>query len=344
LTIIGSSSNNLSSSVSLLNSEFDPCIVQSSNRLVIRVHILRLNTKIHTGVVLTVQAKLELNMYRVKIRERYDHLSRSYRRVADYILSNYYEVSFMTAAQLAAVVNVDTTTVVRFSQRLGYNGYPDLLANIRAQVKNEIYASYTPQELAPDDPAGLFRDRVEQERRNLSQMSVHNPPDHVALIAAMIEQAERILLVAEGYAGSVAEMAAAQLRHRGIAAVAVEHDLVKRASTLLSVDAETLVIGLSATTYSDDVARSLEFARERGAATLGIVGSLASPVNRVSDQIIYAPTDASGPLPSIVALVAATSILVQIAGKDDAASVEQYQTAFAETYGFLLQRTTEDKL
>ena len=67
-------------------------------------------------------------MYREKIREYYEHLSRSYRKVADYIMSNYYEVSFMTAAQLAYSVGVDTTTVVRFSQRLGYNGYPELAA------------------------------------------------------------------------------------------------------------------------------------------------------------------------------------------------------------------------
>ena len=76
-------------------------------------------------------------MYREKIREYYDHLSRSYRRVADYIMSNYYDVSFMTAAQLAFAVGVDTTTVVRFSQRLGYNGYPELLNDIRDQVRQK---------------------------------------------------------------------------------------------------------------------------------------------------------------------------------------------------------------
>src|SRR3972149_3313329 len=109
-------------------------------------------------------------MYREKIREYYDHLSRSYRKVADYIMSNYYEVSFMTAAQLAYAVGVDTTTVVRFSQRLGYNGYPELLQDIREQVKTEIYAAYDPQTLPPDDPAGLFKDRVTQEQQNLQQM------------------------------------------------------------------------------------------------------------------------------------------------------------------------------
>jgi len=118
-------------------------------------------------------------MYREKIREYYDHLSRSYRKVADYIMSNYYEVSFMTAAQLAYAVGVDTTTVVRFSQRLGYNGYPELLQDIREQVKAEIYAAYEPQALTPDDPAGVFKDRTIQEQENLQQVLVHNPPEHI---------------------------------------------------------------------------------------------------------------------------------------------------------------------
>ena len=116
-------------------------------------------------------------MYREKIREYYDHLSRSYRRVADFIMSKYYEVSFMTAAQLAYAVGVDTTTVVRFSQRLGYNGYPELLHDIREQVKSEIYAAYEPKPLNPDNPAGTFKDRIEHEQHNLRQMLVHNPPE-----------------------------------------------------------------------------------------------------------------------------------------------------------------------
>ena len=125
-------------------------------------------------------------MYREKIREYYDHLSRSYRKVADYIMSNYYEVSFMTAAQLAYAVGVDTTTVVRFSQRLGYNGYPELLNDIREQVKSEIYAAYEPKELLADDPAGAFKDRAEQEQHNLKQMLIHNPPDHVRKVAELL--------------------------------------------------------------------------------------------------------------------------------------------------------------
>ncbi len=276
-------------------------------------------------------------MYREKIREYYDHLSRSYRKVADYIMSNYYDVSFMTAAQLAYAVGVDTTTVVRFSQRLGYNGYPELLNDIREQVKSEIYAAYEPQTLSPDDPAGIFKDRVAQEQQNLQQMLIHNPPEHIEAVARQLERARRIVLVGEGYSETVAEMVAQQFRHRGIDAEYLPNDAVKKSATLMGVDETVLVIGISATEYGRDVARALEFARARGSATLGIIGSLASPVNRIADLVVYAPTEVAGPLPSIVALIAALTSLVQVAAKDSPSSVERHLEIFEQAYQFLAQ-------
>ncbi|MBE2236374.1 MAG: MurR/RpiR family transcriptional regulator [Caldilineaceae bacterium] len=276
-------------------------------------------------------------MYREKIREYYDHLSRSYRKVADYIMSNYYDVAFMTAAQLAYAVGVDTTTVVRFSQRLGYNGYPDLLHDVREQVKSEIYAAYEPKPLAPNDPAGVFNDRIEQERQNLQQMLIQNPPVHLEAVARLIESIERVVVVGEGYAEAVAEMVAQQFRHRGIQADYLPNDAVKKAATLMTLDSNVLVIGISATAYGRDVARAMEFARARGAKTLGIIGSLASPVNRISDLVIYAPTEAIGPLPSIVALDAALSGLVLIAAKESEATVDRHLDAFEAAYQFLTQ-------
>lgn len=274
-------------------------------------------------------------MYREKIREYYEHLSRSYRKVADFIMSNYYEVSFMTAAQLAYSVGVDTTTVVRFSQRLGYNGYPELLHDIREQVKAEIYAAYEPKELSPTDPAGVFTDRAEQEQHNLREMLIHNPPEHMRRVAAMFEEAAHIVLFAEGYASTAADLAAEQLRHRGISAESAADDPVRMAGTLISLQPDTLAVGISATRYGESVARALGYARSRGYATLGVVGSLASPVNRMSDQIVYAPTDAAGPFPSIVAIVAALSALIQVASKDSDASVESHLDDFEATYDYL---------
>ena len=276
-------------------------------------------------------------MYRQRIRDYYDRLSRSYRSVADFVLTNYYEVAFMTAAQLAFAVGVDTTTVVRFSQRLGYNGYPELLHDIRAQVKSEIYAAYVPQPLEPDDPAGIFRTHVEQEEDNLKRLLAHNPPDHVEKLAHMLDAAQAIMIIAEGYAIPLAELVAQQLRHFGVTAYAAGNDPSRLAGALTALTPETLLVGISATAYGRDVARAMQYARARGCATLGVSGALSSPVNRMADLIIYAPADSPSPLPSLVTLMAALGVIVALAGREGWDAGVRRADSVAQTFAFLTQ-------
>ncbi len=75
----------------------------------------------------------------------------------------------------------------------------------------------------------------------------------------------------------------------------------------------------------------------RGADTLGVIGSMASPANRMSEIVIFAPTDVAGPLPSIVGLVTALTSLVLMAASDNPASVERHVVTFEQAYQFLTQ-------
>jgi DNA-binding MurR/RpiR family transcriptional regulator len=88
----------------------------------------------------------------------------------------------------------------------------------------------------------------------------------------------------------------------------------------------------------------LTFARAKGCRTLGVVGSLASPVNRVSDLVLYAPTDVAGPLPSIVALTAALAALVHVLAADSDDSVQTYLGDFETAYQYLVEREDVDAL
>jgi predicted Co/Zn/Cd cation transporter (cation efflux family) len=55
----------------------------------------------------------------------------------------------------------------------------------------------------------------------------------------------------------------------------------------------------------------------------------------MSELVIFAPTDVTGPLPSIVGLVTALTSLVLMAAKDNPASVERHLERFTEAYQFL---------
>src|SRR3972149_2939196 len=76
--------------------------------------------------------------YAERIRSARPNLSKSFQRLADYILDSYVQAALMTASELAHEVDVDAATVVRFAQALGYSGFPDLQDEIKARVLQDM--------------------------------------------------------------------------------------------------------------------------------------------------------------------------------------------------------------
>src|SRR5919201_2433970 len=72
------------------------------------------------------------------IRDRFDEFSRSQKDVAQYIVDHLDEAAFQTAEALARRANTSSSTVVRFSQALGFEGFPEL-----QQAAREEYRRHT---------------------------------------------------------------------------------------------------------------------------------------------------------------------------------------------------------
>src|SRR3954449_10912070 len=74
------------------------------------------------------------------IRARFDEFSRSQKDVAQYIVDHLDEVAFQTAEELARRANTSSSTVVRFSQALGFEGFPELQASAREEYRRRVAA------------------------------------------------------------------------------------------------------------------------------------------------------------------------------------------------------------
>src|SRR3989449_8496908 len=68
-------------------------------------------------------------------RARFDECSRSQKDVAQYIVDHLDEAAFQTAEELARRANTSSSTVVRFSQALGFEGFPELQAAAREEYR-----------------------------------------------------------------------------------------------------------------------------------------------------------------------------------------------------------------
>ena len=69
------------------------------------------------------------------IQSRFDECSRSQKDVAQYIIDHLDEAAFQTAEELARRANTSSSTVVRFSQALGFEGFPELQRAAREEYK-----------------------------------------------------------------------------------------------------------------------------------------------------------------------------------------------------------------
>ncbi len=241
-------------------------------------------------------------MYRERIKQIYDHLSPSYRKVADFLLDNYREAAFLNASSLAQHLNVDPATVVRFSQRLGYPGYPELADEVRSIVKDELITEHAP--VAPGSASLTTVESFRHDIQNLEEFLVRNPTTLLSQVADRLEQARRILAVGEGVGGHLIALFVEQLRLVGRQAEVIPLDAAQSARVLAEVGSGDVVIGLGYSRYATDVAAILRVADAMGADTIGLAESLTSPVAMAAKTTLQVPQKAVSPLVSMAAALA----------------------------------------
>jgi len=93
----------------------------------------------------------------VKIRSERDHMSAIERRIADYILDNAHLLRDYSSQQLASALGISQSSVVKFSQKLGFKGYPDLKYSVGQAV-----ARGSDGQPASNDPAPARGDGYQQ--------------------------------------------------------------------------------------------------------------------------------------------------------------------------------------
>src|SRR5688572_13848214 len=70
----------------------------------------------------------------LKIRSERDQMSAIERRIADFLLENAHLLRDYSSQQLADALEISQSSVVKFSQKLGFKGYPDLKFSIGEAV------------------------------------------------------------------------------------------------------------------------------------------------------------------------------------------------------------------
>ena len=142
-----------------------------------------------------------------RIRQVYPELTRSQQMLADFVAESYQAVAFMTASRVAKRLGVNEATVIRFAQRLGYAGYPDLIADVRRIIHAELQAPYEESQASPVHFGAIAAEELESAQRLLS----HIAPEAAQCAADRLREAERIVIIAQALAAPLGQVLGGQL-------------------------------------------------------------------------------------------------------------------------------------
>lgn len=235
----------------------------------------------------------ELRGLKARVLASYDKLSRKHRGVADFVLRSPAEVSVLSSASLADRLGVSNSTVIRFSQALGFSGYAelkqDLLSDLQQDLRPVEHFRLSENGALDDTLDGLVRQEVANINTTLSRLSRAD----FSTIAEAICAAERVYLVGESISSVLAYHLYYMLQQVQIDAVNPLADVIPFEERVLRMSPNDLVIGFSFPLYSRSTLERLRLARERGVPVVAVTDSETAPAALLARHVLVVATENS---------------------------------------------------
>ncbi len=236
----------------------------------------------HTGTALTLSEE---------ITERFDEFSRSQRDVGQYIVDHLDEAAFHTAEELARRANTSSSTVVRFAQALGFEGFPELQDSAREEYKRarEAGNGAAPAAAPPLFPIDQtdFEAALAADYTNVEDTARKIDREQVAGIVELISRSERILLCGSDQMAFFASYLRHLLMLLDFRCEVVTSPSQEGLAKLSRLDSRTLLIGFSAGRPHPLVVRAMKLAHHREARSVAICDATLSDVSQHADHSLY---------------------------------------------------------
>lgn len=250
-------------------------------------------------------------------------LSKSHRRIAEFIVAHYDKAVFMTAATLGEMVGVSESTVVRFAMALGYEGYPQLQHSLQELVRHRLTAVQRFEMTSDIQEEDVLPTVLKADMLNIRHTADQIDTQAFTEVINRLLSAGTIYVLGLRSAAPLAQFFGYYLHFifddvRVVAAGT--SDVFETISRIRPTD---VLVGISFPRYSTRTLEAMRFAHQSGAQVIGLTDGPMSPLHTEADICLSARTDMASFVDSLVApLSVINALLVALALKkrDDLSS------------------------
>ncbi|RXI98746.1 MurR/RpiR family transcriptional regulator [Anaerobacillus alkaliphilus] len=263
------------------------------------------------------------DVYR-RIIDNREQMSKSHKKIANYLIEHSDKVAFLTASKLAKLVGVGEATVIRFAVFLNYEGYPDFQRHLQEAIQRkwtaaDVFASTTDIEEKNENVVReILNDDIQNLKVTLKQIDI----EVFEKAVEDIRNAKRIYIIAYRSAASLGLFLEFYLD-----LVLQNTELIRQADGvsehLLDIKSEDLVIGFGFSRYTKRTVDVLKFVKQRNAKTVVITDHLLSPLVPYADRALVASTTINSFIDSLSAPFSIVNALITAVTRAEQVKVEK---------------------
>lgn len=238
--------------------------------------------------------------------------SKGQKRIAAYITENYDKAAYMTAARLGALVDVSESTVVRFANVLGFEGYPELQQAMQAYIRTRL-TSFQRVEITnkligdADVLDKVLLSDIDKIKHTLELVD----RDSFKAAVEKIVSARKIYIIGMRSASSLAGFLTFGFR--------MIFDNVRFVQTtsgseifeqLMDIGEDDVMLAISFPRYSKRIINAVTYAKQAGADVVALTDGEGAPIAAHADQLLIAQSDMASFVDSLVAPLSIINALI----------------------------------
>jgi DNA-binding MurR/RpiR family transcriptional regulator len=242
--------------------------------------------------------------------------SKGQKLIANFIINHYDKAAYMTAAKLGEEVGVSESTVVRFANEIGFDGYPKLQKVLREMNKSKLTAVQRIEVTSSRINEGnILKSVLQSDMEKIKATLEEIDQESFNNIVKSILNARKIYILGvrssaplASFLGFYFNLIFDNVRLVHTTSVSEMFEQIIHASR------GDVVIGISFPRYSKRTINAMRFAQNQGATVVAITDSLYSPLAKNADHVITARSDMASFVDSLVAPLSVINALIVAIG------------------------------
>lgn len=270
---------------------------------------------------------------------RQSKLTKLEQRIAEHMLHNAEDISFITVAEMAKTLSVSDTSIIRTTRALGFNGFSDFQRTVQQEMRKKMETmneSLSPKGRVLSKSAQRDREKLpfqgfEFVMRHFSDLMEDNGREKLDKVVEILVSSDQKYIC--GYRGSacVSYFFGQKLRQflPGV------HSLLTGNSELIDyvadITAKDCLFVCSFPRYNHMVMAAVEIAKRAGAKVVSLTDKITSPIAKGTDVCLMANVDFPGfcntytaPLFICDLLLLLLSEKINMASNEKADLIEEY--------------------